>query len=170
MTHFVLHRLGEGEAQLDEHAYVDPEVEQSAVGATQVFPQAPQLSGVFRLVSQPSSPRVEQCAYPGEHAVAGTLHTPAWQAIPVAPAMTFGSALQSWPQVPQFDASDIRFTQLLVQLFGVAVGQLDTHCGPVAPAAHIDAAPVHFVVQLPHVWASSREASQPSSARDEQCV
>ncbi|HVV17702.1 MAG TPA: hypothetical protein VHH90_10890 [Polyangia bacterium] len=149
---------------------MDPAAEQSAVGAAQVFPQAPQLSGAVRLVSQPSSARTEQCAYPGAHAAAGTLHTPEWQVMPVAPALTFGSAVQSWPQPPQLSGSDVRLTQLLPQLFGADVGQLDMHCGPLGPDAHRDVVPVHFIVQPPHVWASSSEASQPSSARDEQCV
>jgi hypothetical protein len=156
LTHFVPHRLGAGESQLDEQAYVDPDAEQSPVGAEQVFAQAPQLAGVFRLVSQPSSARVEQCAYPGEHAAAGTLHTPARQVMPVAPGMTFDRAVQSWPQVPQLSGSDVRLTQLLLQLSGVAVGQLDAHCGPLNPVAHMDIVPGHLAVQLPHVCGSSR--------------
>jgi hypothetical protein len=59
--------------------------------------------------------------------------------------------------------------QLVLHVLGADVGQLDTHCGPVDPAAHIDAAAPHLVVQVPHVLASSRDVSQPSSARDEQC-
>ncbi len=147
-----------------------PEPEQSAVGAVQVLPQVPQLSGVLMLVSQPSSARVEQCAKPGEHAEAGTLHTPALQVIPVAPDATFGSAVQSCPQAPQLSGLVAKSTQLLPQAFGVDVGQVETHCGPLAPAAHFGAAVVHFCVQLPQLCASSSEVSQPSSARDEQCA
>lgn len=169
LTHFVPHRLGFGETQLDEQAYVDPDPEQSAVGTVQVLPQLPQLSEVLRLVSQPSSARVEQCPYPARQAAGGTLQTPDLQVIPVAPAATFGRAVQSWPQPPQFSGSDARSTQLLPHAFGVAVGQVATHCGPPAPAAHFGAAPVHFCVQPPQVSASSSDASQPSSARDEQC-
>jgi hypothetical protein len=148
---------------------VDPEPEQSAAGAAQVLPQAPQLSGVLRLVSQPSSARVEQCAKPAAQAAGGTLHRPDLHVIPVAPAATFGSVVQSCPQEPQFDTFEAKSRQVLPQEFGVALGQLDTHCGPLAPAAHFDAAVEHFCVQLPQVWASSREVSHPSSAREEQC-
>ena len=128
-----------------------PDPEQSAVGAAQVFVQLPQWSGVLSLVSQPSSARVEQCAYPGVQAAGGTLQRPAWQVMPVAPAATFGRAVQSCPQVPQFCGLDARSTQLLPQLFGVFVGQVATHWGPLAPAEHIGAAVVHLVVQAPQV-------------------
>jgi len=168
LTHFVPHRLGAGATQLDEQVYVEPDAEQSAVGAAQALPHDPQLSGVLMLVSQPSSARVEQCAKPGEHAEAGTLHAPALQVIPVAPAATFGSVVQSCPHAPQLSGLVAKSTQLLPQAFGVAAGQVETHCGPLAAAAHFGAAVVHFCVQLPHVCASSREVSQPSSARDEQ--
>jgi hypothetical protein len=127
LTHFVPHRLGAGETQLDEHVYVDPDPEQSAVGAEQVFPQLPQLSDVLTLVSHPSSARVEQCAKPAAQADGGTLHTPDLQVIPVAPAATFGSAVQSCPQAPQFVGLDAKSTQLLPHAFGVAAGQVDTH-------------------------------------------
>lgn len=71
------HRFGAGATQLDEQAYEAPELEQSAVGAEQTLPQAPQFEGELNLVSQPSSDRVEQWAYPGVQADAGTMHTPA---------------------------------------------------------------------------------------------
>src|SRR5438270_921007 len=94
-THCVPHRFG-----------VDPE--QSAVGAAQALPQVPQFACVLRLVSHPSSARVEQCAYPAAQAEAGTLQTPAWQVIPMAPGATFCNAVQSCPQLPQFSGSDIK--------------------------------------------------------------
>ncbi|MFL5306849.1 MAG: hypothetical protein ACJ8F1_16660 [Polyangia bacterium] len=75
-THLVPQRSGAGATQLDEHAYDEPVVEQRAVGAEQTFAHDPQFAGEVKAVSQPSSPRLEQCAYPGAHAVAGTLHTP----------------------------------------------------------------------------------------------
>jgi hypothetical protein len=148
---------------------VDPDAEQSAAGAAQALPQAPQFACVLRLVSHPSSPRVEQCAYPAAQAVAGTLQTPDWQVIPVAPGATFCNAVQSCPQLPQFSGSDIKFAHVVLHVLGADVGQLATHCGPLDPAAHFGAAVPHLVVQLPQVLASTSEVSQPSSALDEQC-
>jgi hypothetical protein len=76
-THLLPHRLGAGATQLDEQAYDTPELEQSAVGAEHTLPQLPQFDGELNLVSQPSSGRLEQWAYPGVQADAGTPHTPA---------------------------------------------------------------------------------------------
>ncbi len=66
------HRSGEGATQLDEQAGAPVVVEHSAVGATHVVPHLPQLAGVARLVSQPSSDLVEQWANPVAHALGGT--------------------------------------------------------------------------------------------------
>lgn len=76
-THLVPHRLGAGATQLDAQFGVLDVVEHSAVGALQTLPHCPQLCGWVRSVSQPSSGRDEQCAYPPRHDVAGTEHTPA---------------------------------------------------------------------------------------------
>jgi hypothetical protein len=76
-THFVPHGLGAGATQLDAQLGVVEVVEQSAVGALHTRPHCPQLSGRVRSVSQPSSGRDEQCAYPPRHAVTGTEQTPA---------------------------------------------------------------------------------------------
>ncbi|HVY37321.1 MAG TPA: hypothetical protein VHM31_05280 [Polyangia bacterium] len=145
------HRFGAGATQLDEQAYEAPEVEQSAVGAEHALPQVPQFEGELNLVSQPSSGRLEQWAYPAAQADAGTTHTPAWQVTPAAPATTFCSALQSCPHVPQFWGSEPRFTQLFPQVFGADVGQLETHWAPVVVATHMRVVPAHLPVQLPHV-------------------
>jgi hypothetical protein len=168
LTHFVSHASGAGATQLDEHTYVDPDAEQSAVGAAQALPQAPQFACVLRLVSHPSSPRVEQCAYPAAQAEAGTLQTPDWQVIPVAPGATLCNAVQSCPQMPQFSGSDIKFAHVVLHVFGIDIGHVARHCVPLDPAPHFGAAAPHLVVQLPQVLASTREVSQPSSARDEQ--
>jgi hypothetical protein len=76
-THLVPHRLGAGATQLDVQVGVAVVVEQSAVGALHALPHCPQLCDWVRSVSQPSSGRAEQWAYPLRHAVAGTEHTPA---------------------------------------------------------------------------------------------
>lgn len=71
-THFDPQRSGEGEVQLDEHVGAPVVVEHNAVGAVQTLPHCPQLAGRVRSVSQPSSARVEQCAYPALQALGGT--------------------------------------------------------------------------------------------------
>jgi len=167
-THLVVHKSGEGDAQLDEQVKVVPFIEQSAVGATQVFPHAPQLDCVLRSVSQPSSGRVEQCPKPEAQAAAGTTQAPELHVTPVAPGLTFGSVVQSWPQVPQFFGSDFKSTQVETQTSGVGAAQLAEHCGPVAVDAHKDTVDAHFMPQLPQVCESSKLVSQPSSALDEQ--
>jgi hypothetical protein len=167
-THFVAHRFGDGATQLDEQAKAVPDIEQSAVGATQVFPQEPQFACVLRSVSQPSSGRVEQCPKPAEQAAAGTTQAPELHVTPVAPGLTFGSVVQSWPQVPQFLGSDVRLTQLEPQMLAVGATQLEAHLGPVADVAQRAVGAAHVTPHVPQLFESSRLVSQPSSARDEQ--
>ena len=71
-THLDPHKSGEGDVQLEEHVGAPVVVEHKAVGAVQTLPHCPQLAGRVRSVSQPSSARVEQCAYPLLQALGGT--------------------------------------------------------------------------------------------------
>jgi hypothetical protein len=59
-THFVVHRSGDGDTQLDEQVGTPVVVEQSPVGETHAVPHLPQFVVVDRLASQPSSGLVEQ--------------------------------------------------------------------------------------------------------------
>ena len=154
--------------QLDEHEGDAAAVEQRAVGAAHFLLHCPQLSGRVRSVSQPSSARLEQCANPDAQAPAGTEHTPAWQVMPVAPALTLGRAEQSWPQVPQFLASLLRLTHSEPQASGAELPQLEPQREAPAVTVHNGFAPEQAVVQPPQVRASARFASQPSSGRGEQ--
>jgi hypothetical protein len=70
-THLDPQRLGSDPTQLDEQAGVPEVLEQSAVGAVHVVPQAPQLSGRLRSVSQPSSGLLEQWPRPEVQADGG---------------------------------------------------------------------------------------------------
>lgn len=88
--------------------------------------------------------------------------------MPAAPGATFGSDVQSWPQVPQFFASDCRFTQLLAQRSAVGAEQVALHFAPVAVFEQSGVAPEHIVPQAPQFLASDKSVSHPSSGRDEQ--
>jgi hypothetical protein len=45
--------------------------------------------------------------------------------MPVAPGFTFGSAVQSWLQAPQFVGSEVKFTHFVPQRLGAGETQLD---------------------------------------------
>lgn len=68
----MVHRVGAGATQLDEHAGAPVVVEQRPVGGVHFVPQPPQFAVPVRSVSHPSSGFVEQCANPDTHALAGT--------------------------------------------------------------------------------------------------
>jgi hypothetical protein len=168
-THIAPQASGAVLPQLAMHAGAPPVAPQSGAGAVQAWPQPPQVCASARLASQPSSGRAEQCAKPAAQAGAGTEQTPELQWT-TAPGATLGSAPQSCPQVPQFLGSEDRFTQLVPQVSGLVAAQVALHFGPVLELVHRGAAPEHFVPQPPQVCASVRLASQPSSAREEQCA
>jgi hypothetical protein len=77
--------------------------------------------------------------------------------------LTLGSALQSKPQAPQFFGSCCVSTHLETQRFGVGVMQFGTHANGEVDVEQTDAVAGQALVQLPHVRASVRFASQPSS-------
>jgi len=64
LTHFDPQRSGFGDVQLEEHMAGPPAVEQRAVGATHMFMQLPQVVGLVRSVSHPSSGLAEQWPKP----------------------------------------------------------------------------------------------------------
>jgi hypothetical protein len=79
-----------------------------------------------------------------------------------------GNVVQSWPQVPQFLASLMRFTHDDTHRSGAGATQLLVHFAPELLGVQTAVAPMHLVPQVPQLLASVRLASQPSSARDEQ--
>ncbi len=119
------------------------------------------------MVSQPSSGRDEQCANPDTQAVAGTEQTPAWQ-LTVAPGLTLGSDEQSWPQLPQFLASDLRSTHMLPHTSAVDPVQVETHFPVPDAVEQTGEVPEQVTPQVPQFGELARLASQPSSGRGEQ--
>jgi hypothetical protein len=78
------------------------------------------------------------------------------------------SALQSKPHAPQFFGSRCVSTHFEPQRFGAGVAQLGTQVNGEVDVEQTDAVAGHALVQLPHVRASVRLASQPSSGWAEQ--
>lgn len=84
------------------------------------------------------------------------------------PDLTLGSALQSNPHAPQFLGSRWVSTHCDPQRFGVGDRQLGTQVKGVVDVEQTEAVAGHALLQLPHVRAFVRLASQPSSGCDEQ--
>lgn len=91
------------DAQADAQERVLPEPAQSGVAPEHVVVQLPQWAGTVTSVSQPLSTTVLQWAQPGAHADGAKEHwlVGSQETVPV----TWGSTVQSWPQVPQLCAS-----------------------------------------------------------------
>ena len=123
------HNVGVGVVQLDEHLGTPVLDVQLPSGATHRLVQLPQVAEAARLVSQPSLARAEQWPKPVAQALAGIEHAPAWHWMPVAPALTLGSAAQMKPQVPQLAASDCRSTHFEPQRLGAGAAQLEEQVG-----------------------------------------
>ena len=85
-------------------AFAHPVWVQSGFPVGHCFPHCRQFWGDVRSVSHPSSARVEQWPQPFAHAVLGMTQAPFTHWTPAAVA-TFGSAVQSCPQLPQFFTS-----------------------------------------------------------------
>jgi hypothetical protein len=168
-THFVVHRSGDGATQLDEQVGTPVVVEHSAVGATQVLVQLPQVADKLRLVSQPALPVPVQWANPDAHDAAGIEHTPLTQ-LTVAPCLTLGKAPQLKPQLPQLSGSFCRSTHFVLHRSGEGATQLDEHMA--APLV-VEQSPVgdeHLIVQLPQVFGLVKLDSQPRSGLPAQCA
>ena len=166
-THLVVQRSGAGETQLDEHVGAPVVVEQSAVGATQLLVQLPQVAGVLRFVSQPRSGLPPQWANPETHDVGGMEQTPErhWT---VAPDLTLGSAPQLWPQDPQFAPSELKSTQRDPHRLGDGATQLDEQAGAPVVVEQRPVGATQAVPHLPQLVMVERLVSQPSSGSVEQ--
>jgi hypothetical protein len=81
-------------------------------------------------------------------------------------AEPFAGAGHTLPQPPQFVRLDVVSTQLPLHDVSVAGEQPSVH----EPIEQSGVDPEHCVVQLPHVCAVPRSASQPSFGFDEQCA
>ncbi len=169
LTHFVVHRLGAGDTQLDEQVGTPVVVEHSAVGATHVFVQLPQVAGTLRLVSQPALPEPAQCANPAAHDVVGIEHTPRTHCT-VEPGLTLGNAPQLNPQLPQLSGSLCRSTHFVLHRSGAGDTQLDEHIGAPLVVEQSAVGAVHLVVQPPQVSGLAKLASQPRSGLPAQCA
>jgi hypothetical protein len=88
--------------------------------------------------------------------------------MPAAPGATLGSAAQSCPHVPQFLASDCKFTQLAEHGSAEGGEQASLHLAPLAVLEQRGVDPEHAVPQPPQFFESERSVSHPSSGREEQ--
>jgi hypothetical protein len=168
-THFVVHRSGDGDTQLDEQVGTPVVVEQSPVGETHTLVQLPHVAGRLRLVSQPALPDPVQCANPDAHDVDGIEHTPFTQ-LTVAPGLTLGNAPQLNPQLPQLSGSLLRSTHLVLHRSGAGDTQLDEQIGAPLVVEQRPVGDTHLVVQLPHVLGLAKLDSQPRSGLPAQCA
>src|SRR5206468_9737108 len=130
----------------------------------------PQFDSVVVAVSHPSvsTEPPEQLAYPAAQADCGTTQPPEPLQVTAAPGFRCGSAVQSWPQVPQFVGSVLVSTHFDPQRFGVGDVQLDEQVGVPVVVEQSPSGDVQLFEQLPHVWGRVRSASQPSSGTAEQ--
>ena len=76
--------------------------------------------------------------------------------------------MQSWPQLPQFLASDLRLTHAVLQTSGLAPVQFEAHFAAPDAVEQIGVETEHVMPQPPQFGESARLASQPSSGRAEQ--
>src|SRR5262245_6316794 len=162
--------MGVEPVQLGTHMNGELAVEHTGAVAGQALAQLPQVRASVRFASQPSSACAEQWAYPETQAAAGMEQTRLTQRIPVAPGLTLGSVVQSWPQLPQLLGSDARSTHFVVQRSGEGAMQLDEQVGAPVLVEQSAVGAVHCRPQAPQLAGRVRSVSQPSSARVEQCA
>jgi hypothetical protein len=132
--------------------------------------QPPQVAGLVRSVSQPSSGLVEQWPNPLAQPAGWIAHAPAVHCTAGARALrfTFGKALQSWLHEPQFLGSVSLLVQLVPHTSGEVPLQEGRHMADAPCWAHKGVAPLHTSVQLPQLVGAARSASQPSFGLVEQ--
>jgi hypothetical protein len=80
-----------------------------------------------------------------------------------------GSVRQSWPHVPQLETSDFTSTHFAPQRSGDGAAQLDEQPTADAVVEQSAVGAAHALPHAPQLVAVVSAASQPSSARVEQC-
>jgi hypothetical protein len=135
-----------------------------------VTAQPPQLLFVLVCVSQPSTSLEvdEQLAKPAPHADCGTTQPPALLQETALVFVTCASAVQSWPQEPQFVGSVVLFTHFEPQRSGFGAMQLEAQAGEAPAVEHRPVGAMHTFVHDPQCAGCVRFVSHPSLGVDVQ--